>query len=194
MKPSRKAEVRRARHARLHSVTMGVDLSGLDTLLEELGDAAEQAARPASQAAAQVFYDRMRSNVARIGSVSGNLAQSIYQVYSKDQSEAGRSVYHISWNASEAPHGGLVEYGHWQRYLARMTPDGWRTVVRAEMQGKPKPKRRASQAEKDAYYVLRPGGPVYIPGKAFARGALDAAAVATHAAREVLLAALEQVE
>lgn len=176
------------------SQTLSVDLSDLDSLLEDLGDAAEAASRPASQAAAQVFYDRMRANVARIGTVSGNLAQSIYQVYSNDQSEVGRSVYHISWNASKAPHGGLVEYGHWQRYLARMTPDGWRTVVRAEMQGKPKPKRRASQAEKDAYYVLRPGGPVYIPGKAFARGALDAAAVATHAAREVLLAALELVE
>lgn len=155
--------------------TLSVDTSGFESLLSDLGDATEEVVRPAAQAGAQVLYDAVKGNVSKIGKVSGNLAASIYQAYSRDNSGPVTATYHVSWNHTKAPHGGLVEFGHWQRYQVVQTRAGkWVTVIRPEKVGTPKPKRRASQAEKDAYYLPRPGGPVYVPGKAFMRGALAA--------------------
>lgn len=177
-----------------NTLDIGVDLSGLDDLLQQWGDAVEGATRPAAQAAAQVFYERVEANVAAIGYVTGNLRQSIYQAFSAAHSGDGIATYHVSWNHKKAPHGGLLEHGHWQRYAVQITKNGWRTLIRPEKLGTKKPGRRASQAEKDAYYVPRPGGPVYIPGKAFLRRASVVAPQATHAAREVLLAAIAEVK
>jgi len=156
--------------------TLSVDTSGFESLLNDLGDAAEEAVRPAAQAGAQVLYEAVQGNVAKIGRVSGNLAASIYQVYSQTNSGPLTAVYHVSWNHTKAPHGGLIEYGHWQRYQVVQGKGGKLvTAVRPEMAGQRKPRRHASQAEKDAYYVPRPGGPVYVPGKAFMRNALAVA-------------------
>lgn len=158
-----------------NSITHSLDTSGFESFLEDLGAAAEEAVRPAAQAGAQVLYDAVKINVSKLGKLSGNLAASIYQAYSQDSSGPSTATYHVSWNHSKAPHGGLVEYGHWQRYQVVQTKGGkWVTVIRPEKVGTPKPRRRASQAEKDAYYMPRPGGPVYVPGKAFMRGALAA--------------------
>lgn len=195
-KPSRKPENRRKRHALLHSNTIGIDTSDLEAWIEAVGDAAEKAVRPAAHDGARVIYEAVKANVARIPKVSGNLASAIYYAYSQDNSGPGRATYHVSWNATKAPHGGLLEYGHWQRYAARYVEGlGWVTLVRPEMRGKPKPRRRASQAEKDAYYLPRPGGPVYIPGKAFMRQALISAPTrAIDAARTAIFDALNEVK
>ena len=48
-----------------NSVSMRVDLSGLDAYLDQLGDAAEEAALPAVAAVAKVYYDAARSFVPR---------------------------------------------------------------------------------------------------------------------------------
>lgn len=175
-----------------NSIVSPVDLSDLESLFDDLGDAAEEAARPAAQAAAQVFYDAAKANVARIGHVSGNLARSIYQAFSKDNSGPAVATYHVSWNAKTAPHGGLLEYGYWQRYKYR--PDGMGPMVQPGMESQPRPTRHSSRAYKDAYFVPRDGGPVYVPGKAFMRRALGVAPQATHAAQEVLLAAIAKVK
>lgn len=177
-----------------NSLIAPVDLSGLQSLFDDLGDAAEDAARPAAQAAAQAFYDAARSNIAKIPRVSGSLAQALYQAYSQDNSGQGFAEYHISWNARKAPHAGLVEYGHWQRYQVVMTAKGWVTLVRPEKVGQKRPRRRASQAEKDAYYLPRTDGPVYIPGRAFMREAMRAAPAAVLASADVLWQALERVK
>lgn len=177
-----------------HSLISAVDLAGVESLFGDLGDAAEAAARPAAQAAAQVLYDAAKANVARLGRVSGRLAASIYQAYSEDNSAPGLATYHVSWNHRKAPHGGLVEYGHWQRYQIVRTARGWVTAVRPEKIGTRKPRRRASQAEKDAYYMPRPGGPVYVPGKAFMRRAAGMAPQAAQAATDVLWQALGKVK
>lgn len=177
-----------------NSMVTPVDLSDLESLFDELGDAAEDAARPAAQAAAQVFYDVAKGNVARIKRKSGKLAEAIYQVYSQTNSGVGHATYHVSWNHIKAPHGGLVEYGHWQRYVVVNTKNGPRNAVRPEKQGQRRPRRGASQAEKDAFYVLRPGGPIYVPGKAFMRGAQRAAGAALLASADVLWQALEKVK
>lgn len=150
--------------------TMSLDLSDLG--LDELVAGCEEAARPAAQAGAQVFYNRVKANVTKIGKVTGNLSSSIYQVYSRDNSGRGVAQYHVSWNQKKAPHGHLVEYGHAQRYVTYVDKRGqWRTLVRPEMAGKPKPKRRAPQAVKDAYYVPLKGGPRIVGARSFLRAA-----------------------
>lgn len=167
-----------------------VDLDSVNAMLAELGDQAEAAARPAAQAAAQVLYNEVETNVDAIGQKSGNLKRSIYQVYSLDNSGPGFATYHISWNHSKAPHGYLLEMGHIQRYASYVGKDGrWHTAIRPDKQGTPKPSRTASQAVKDAYYVPRPGGPVHWIGKAFIRRATSKFRQAQAAAEAVFIGA-----
>ena len=93
-----------------------VDLGSFDRQMDQMVVECDAAARPAAQAAAQVLYDEVKRNVARLKRHTGNLDRSIYQAYSKDNSSSHRATYHVSWNARKAPHGHLVEYGHLQRY------------------------------------------------------------------------------
>lgn len=156
------------------SISMRVDLGEIEAMLDGMGGDVQAAVRPAAQAGAEVIYRAVLKNVQAIGRVSGNLADAIYQAYSENNSGPGRATYHVSWNAKKAPHGQLVEFGHIQRYAARMGSDGkWYTLVRPSMRGKPKPRRRASQAEKDAYYVLRAGGPQQVAAQPFMRPAFS---------------------
>lgn len=164
-----------------------VDLSSVNAMLQEMGDRAESAARPSAQAAAQVLYEGVQANVKRLGQHSGNLARSIYQVYSHENSGEGRATYHISWNHRKAPHGALVEFGHIQRYVSFIGSDGlWYTAIRPGMRGKPRPKRSASQAAKDAYFVTLPT-PKQVSAKAFVRSAMANSEDAIAAAKEELL-------
>lgn len=175
------------------SLQMDLDTSGIQSLMDQLADKLDEAARPAAQAMAQVVYERVKLNVSRLGKYTGNLDSSIYQAYSQARTSAlGAPTYHVSWNPRKAPHGHLVEDGHWQRYAVVRTSKGWVTAVRPEMQGQPKPKRRASPAEKDAYYVPRPGGPVYVAGKFFVRSAADAFPEARKAAEQRLKQELDK--
>jgi hypothetical protein len=100
-----------------------MDLTGLYAYLDDLETEIGESCRPAAQAAAQVFYNLAKQNVNRIGKKTGNLAGSIYQKYSKENSEDGKIAwYNVSWNVhtgkqiTRAPHGHLVEYGHIQKY------------------------------------------------------------------------------
>lgn len=170
------------------SMTISVNTAALDDLIDELGTAVEEAARPAAQAGAQVLYDEVKRNVSALGKRTGNLDRAVYQVFSKSESIGGVAAYHVSWNAAKAPHGHLVEFGHIQRYAAYVGKDGnWYTAIRPEMRGKPRPKRRAPQAVKDAYYVLRPGGPAQIPAQSFVRKAESAFPAALEAMETELL-------
>lgn len=170
-----------------NTLTIKADLRNLNNAIDAMALNAESAVRPAAQAAAQVLYDDVKANVGRIKKNTGNLANSIYQVYSKSNSEPGRATYHVSWNAKTAPHAGLVEYGHLQRYRYYQGADGQvRPMVRPGMDGKPRPRRRASQGEKDAYYVTLPQ-PVQVAAKPFVRPAIAKFAEAMNAAKEVLV-------
>lgn len=165
------------------ALSIKFDLTGLNGALDALKVKAQKAIRPAVQAGAQVYYDEVKLNVSRIGKVTGNLASSIYQVYSESQSTPNRATYHISWNVKKAPHGHLVEFGHFARYAVRLAPDGnWYTLVRPSMRGKPNPERKASQSEKDAYYLPRAGGPKQVGARPFVRPAFDKAQAALEAA------------
>jgi hypothetical protein len=167
------------------------DMSSLAALMEEMGDLAEDLARPASQAAAQVLYDEVKRNVAAIAQKTGNLDRSIYQVFSKDNSGPGNATYQVSWNARKAPHGHLVEYGHIQRYVTYMGKNGkFYTAVRPGKKGKvKKPGRKAPQSVKDAYYVPLPT-PKQVAAKSFVRKAASRMPEAITAAEKVLRDAL----
>lgn len=170
-----------------NTFSMAVDTSVLDDLLSQLGEDAEAAIRPMAQAGAQVLYDRVKLNVQAIGRETGNLERSIYQAFSPENSQDGqRAQYHVSWNTSKAPHGHLVEYGYMQRYRYYQDNQGnVRPMVRPGMDGKKPPKRRASQAEKNAYYVTLPT-PKQVPGKAFVRSAASSMSAALKAAEAEL--------
>lgn len=159
-----------------NSFGISPDLSGLDALIDELGDKVEEAIRPSAQAAAQVLYEEVRKNVAAIGKKTGRLYDSIYQVFSTSNSAPGKATYHISWNHTKdrAPHGWLVENGYLQRYEMAISDSGkfLGPRVRPGMQGTPRPGRHASQATKDAYFVTLPT-PIQVPAKAFVRRATD---------------------
>lgn len=118
-------------------IGMEVDTRGLEELLDELGEKAGEAIRPAAQAGAQVLYDaaKRRAPVSEkahlfYGTAArdappgqkkakaygpyqpGNLRDAIYQVYSKDNSADGRKAqYHVSFNFQKVPYGFMVEYG-----------------------------------------------------------------------------------
>lgn len=157
-----------------NSFHMAVDTTAFNALIAGLEEDVQTAVRPAAQAGAQVLYEAAVRNVNAIGRKTGNLAGAIYQAYSPENSGAAKATYRVSWNARKAPHGGLVEFGHIQRYAVHMAPDGrFYTLVRANMRGKPKPRSGATQAEKDAYYVLRAGGPRQIAAKPFMRPVLN---------------------
>lgn len=169
-----------------NSVTIKADLRSINASINALALNAQQAVRPAAQAAAQVLYDEVQANVTKIKKKSGNLSNSIYQVFSKANSAPGRATYHVSWNAKTAPHAGLVEYGHLQRYRYYKGSDGQiRPMVRPGMDGKKRPGRRASRAEKDAYYVTLPS-PLQVAARPFIRPAIDKFDLALKAAKEEL--------
>jgi hypothetical protein len=150
---------------------LSVDLHAVEAMLQHLGNDIESAARPAAQAASQVLYDEMMRNIRGLGHATGNLESAGYQAYSKDNSGPGRATYHIAWNHRKAPHGQLVEFGYIQRYAVYVGKNGhWYTAVRPEARNRPKPKRRASQAVKDAYYVPL-ASPKQIPARSFVRRA-----------------------
>lgn len=171
-----------------NSFTIGFDASDLEVYLDQLGDNAAKAIRPAAQAAAQVLYERVRLNVQAIGKVTGNLDSSIYQAYSPEHSANGvRAEYHVSWNHLKAPHGHLLEQGYLQRYRYYQDNQGRvRPMVRPGMEGRRPPSRRASDEQKAAYYVTL-DTPRHVPGRFFVQRAADALPEAYLAAEDVLV-------
>lgn len=56
----------------------------------------------------------------------GQLKEAIYLAYDGRRTilNAGHYVYQVSWNAKKAPHGHLVEFGHWMAYKWAHGEDG----------------------------------------------------------------------
>ena len=146
------------------SCNLSIDLSAFERDMEALAERAEKAARPAAQAGAQVIYERVKANVAALGRKTGNLDSAIYQAFSANNSGEGKATYHVSWNATKAPHGHLVEWGYIKRWQSIMINGKWVTL-----------KNRPLAA------------PVQVPGKAFMRRAKDAIPMAEEAMRVTFL-------
>jgi HK97 gp10 family phage protein len=139
VKPSRSSAARSASNARRTyekgpSVRVDYDSAGADAVLDDLLEAAYRSVRPAAQAGintlyveallrcpvsaeAHVFYgtDSVKTGVTWTFQ-PGNLRDSIYQAFSKDQSVEfkdgySKATYHVSWNHQDAPYGFMVEFG-----------------------------------------------------------------------------------
>lgn len=80
----------------------------------------EHVARSAAHAGALVLYEEAKrlapvyDGPERKGIKPGQLRNAIYHVFSGDKSGDTRKIYEISWNAKKAPHGHLIERGHWR--------------------------------------------------------------------------------
>ena len=146
------------------SFNLSIDMSSFERDMEALAERAEKAARPAAQAGAQVLYDRVKVNVAALGRKTGNLNSSIYQAYSANNSNESKAVYHVSWNATKAPHGHLVEWGYIKRWQSITINGKWVTLKNRPL-----------------------ATPVQVPGKAFMRRAKDAIPMAEEAMRVTFL-------
>lgn len=143
------------------SISLGIDLSKLNAYLDDLESEVGEAVRPAAQAAAQVFYNLAKQNVNAIGRKTGNLAGSIYQKYSPEQSVPGQvASYNVSWNVhsgkqiKRAPHGHLVEYGHIMRYKTIIATSGPKKGQWVTIKSQPIPPRQvgARPFMRPAYY------------------------------------------
>lgn len=169
------------------------DTGPLLAKFDGLEDAMRSAIRKAAFAGSDVFYKEVRHRALSIGG-SKRLQAAIYQKFVVD-SKGGvlgeSATYHISWRKGhsqnnkegQAGEGALpsttigfwIEFGRWQRYMVRTDKNGeWYTVKRPGATGKP-PGRKASQAQKDAYWMPRKDGPVYWLPKSFLRSGYEAA-------------------
>lgn len=128
-----------------------VDTSEWDAALENLaGPLREHLARSMAVAAGKVFRDEAKVLAPR---ETGRLASSIYLVYADRRSTDERVIYSVSWNAKTAPHGHLLEFGHWQPYRVAKLASGEYVTIKSEPLANPK----------------------WIPARPFLRPALDTA-------------------
>lgn len=137
------------------------DASEWDKVFNHLtGPMKESLARTIGSAAGAVFRDEAKAGVpksvgpynpnSRGSSEAGTLRDAIYLGYDKRHPKPNEFTYNVSWNSRLAWWGKLVEFGHWQIYQVYFDKNKgyWRT-------GK----------------TPRLGGPKWIPGAAFLRGA-----------------------
>lgn len=134
-----------------------------------------------AQAGAQVMYNDLHASLDRslknggYYTTTGNLKRAIYQKRRDELSSAtgGNGAYYAvsyaGWQGTTpsgkgaSQHAHLIEFGHTMRYqLVRAKNGNWVTARKKTAFGKTPPKRRASEAEKDAFYVLRKKGPLEV--------------------------------
>ena len=138
--------------------------AGLDRLL---GPARVSLARSMAVAGGEVLRDeaKLRAPRSSRGAVSEAgpripLAETIYLAF-RDRYSGDKEVqYAVTWNKAKAPHGHLVEFGHWQIYPVIRKPDG--SYVTDKRRKLPAPK--------------------WLPASPFLRPAYEAASARAHAA------------
>jgi HK97 gp10 family phage protein len=123
----------------------GSAIAGLDKLT---GPLATRLARSMAVASGTVYRDEAKLHAPKD---EGVLADSIYLAFKEDRSTEVLVTYSITWNARKAPHGHLLEFGHWQTHATYRGVDGkWYT-------------------NKDAILAV----PKWVPAKPFLRPAFD---------------------
>lgn len=96
-------------------------LAGLGALQEDV----ESITRTMAFAAGSALEKEAKAFAPR---KSGKFASSIYVAYSDDSTET-RKVYSVSWNRKKAPHGHLLEFGHWRTNVVVQQSNGqWITT------------------------------------------------------------------
>lgn len=98
-----------------------IDLKGVMAGLDLLLSQKESIARSMAVAGGKVIRDEAK---ARAPVDDGTLKQSIYLAYKDTKSTKETVMYSVSWNHKLAPHGHLLEFGHWQTRAAYKGKDG----------------------------------------------------------------------
>ena len=103
-----------------------MDFSAFDRGLDNLaGPIRQHLARSMGVAGGEVYRDNA---IAYAPVKNGVLRNSIYLAYRPAYSDDAKVTYRISWNAKKAPHGHLIEFGHWQTNVRYEGRDGrWYT-------------------------------------------------------------------
>lgn len=138
-----------------------VDLSDFNAGLAKLaGPLRVSLARSMAVAGGKVIRDEAR---VRAPKDDGTLSNAMYLAFKDARSSEKQAVYSVTWHKKKAPHGHLIEFGHWQPYVVVMTAAGTYFTTK----------------------TLRADGPKWISAKPFLRPALDAAG---GRAREAMIA------
>ena len=97
------------------------DVSSVFKGLDRLAEQKTSLARSMAVAAGKVIRDEAK---VRAPVESGRLRESIYLAYQDGKSTQDRVVYRVSWNSQTAPHGHLIEFGHWRKNAVYVGTDG----------------------------------------------------------------------
>jgi len=109
------------------TVSAKLDVSGWTKALDNLaGEKRVSLARSMCVAGGEVLRDEAKLLAPF---ENGVLKDAIYLAYKDDRSTEAQVVYSVSWNHRKAPHGHLIEFGHWQPYKVVKLPNGdWFTT------------------------------------------------------------------
>jgi HK97 gp10 family phage protein len=108
-------------------VSAKLDTSGWTAALDKLaGEKRVSLARSMCVAGGEVLRDEAKL----LAPVKDGVLQSaIYLAYKDARSNEAQQVYSVTWNHRKAPHGHLIEFGHWQPYKVVKLPNGdWFTT------------------------------------------------------------------
>lgn len=128
-------------------IKANVDFKGaIDGLNKLVGPVRTSLARSMAVAGGQMLRDEAKARCPVGGDMStatrnagessrpGLLRDSIYLAFKDGQSTPEKAVYSVSWNHKMAPHGHLVEFGHWQIYKVYRAKNGeWYTNMKAKL-------------------------------------------------------------
>lgn len=103
------------------------DTADFTAALERLaGPARTHLARSMAVAGGQVLRDEAKA-LAPVK--DGILRNAIYLAFRDAKSNEKQVQYTVTWNSKKAPHGHLLEFGHWMPFKAVRLPSGqWYTV------------------------------------------------------------------
>lgn len=117
--------------------TQAVDISELELGLESLKRYREPIARAMGVEMGQIVRDEAKArapvlkpeNKGHDPQRAGQLRDAIYLAFDgrRHTLNPGQFVYGVSWNAKKAPHGHMLEFGHWMPYIYRKDADGYYT-------------------------------------------------------------------
>lgn len=98
--------------------------SALDGLDQLAGPLKTKLARSMGVAAGKVYRDEAirRAPIGDGSDMPGTLKEAIYLAYSDKRTTQQLVTYSISWNSKLAPHGHLIEFGHWR--INQLVPIG----------------------------------------------------------------------
>lgn len=143
------------------NTSLSVDTSGWTAALDRLaGPLRVKLARSMGVAGGEVLRDEAQARAPRSPQGAATeigprvpLADAIYLAFRDSLSTDKQVQYTVTWNKSKAPHGHLIEFGHWRTHVTYKGSDGnWYSD----------PKR------------LLPS-PIWVPAYPFMRPAYDAA-------------------